>query len=126
MQFKEMWFDLQGTCNRTEYWLSGTIPLIAIAAFGPIMWYSFALSAEISRETYYSGMRIIIGTDFILLLWPYCAIHLKRTRDIGNSRICMLPVIPLVWLLWYITPGIIPAAAGILGFLPSKKGQGKS
>ena len=113
MTFSRMWFSFQGTCNRRDYWLTGTIPLLVAGATGPALWYALVLSGIIDRETYFSGMRVVIGTGIILLLWPYLAIHRKRMREIG---------FPGIWMLWVIMPWTAPLATPILGLLPGKKG----
>ena len=112
MKFTEMWFSFRGTCSRKDYWLTGILPLLAIAPIGPVLWYSLALLGIIGRETYYSGLTIVIVTEIGLLLWPYLAIHRKRMRDAGLSGI---------WTLLIIMPWTAPAAIPILGLLPGKK-----
>lgn len=109
------YFEFDGKATRTKYWLTligSFIAYLAIAAIGAVMlgvlMAIFNIPLVDSNET----SKLIWVPLFLVLMWVWIAVGVKRCRDAG---------IHPAWLLATLIPALSFVAVIIFGCLPTKQ-----
>jgi len=94
MTLGQVFFSFKGRMCRSDYWLKGFLPLLAVSIFSNILFYSAA--TDVGRVT-----GIIIG---IILWWPGLALLVKRLHDRNRSgwfaATMLIPFVGIIFAIW--------------------------
>ena len=87
-------FSFKGRMCRSDYWLKGYLPLLAVGIFSNVLFYG--ARTDVGRVT-----AIIIG---IIMWWPGLALSVKRLHDRNRSgwflATMLIPLANIVFAIW--------------------------
>ena len=103
IDWKDFLLGFEGRINRGKYWLG-----VAVVAVVP---WLFMMLAIATNSTFLYWIAALI---YLIVIWPWIAIHIKRWHDRGKSGWWMLIVfVPLIGGLWaLIENGFLPGDSG--------------
>ncbi len=129
-------FSFEGRMRRRDFWISMLIILVASwilraiigLAFGPMYYAGAAGGVPMMQMAAMSGMWTGLGIVWLILLWPWLAVAVKRAHDRGKSGIwVLLAFIPILGWLWcLIDLGILEGTPGPNEYGPSPKDLGSA
>ncbi len=93
---KYVLFSYEGRISRSQYWIMGILPLLALAFLWGITFI------PLSYWFPWVGILVSIGA-ILFLVWGFTAVSVKRCHDIGHSGF---------WTLLYLIPGV--ALVGVM------------
>ena len=89
-------FSFQGRISRYQYWVQFILPYAVLAVVLSV------IDVTTGMYSAQAGVGLLSTIFYLLMIWPYLAIHVKRCHDRDRSGwfllIALIPIVGGIWL----------------------------
>ncbi len=121
--------SFEGRLRRRDFWISMLIIMVASWVLRAVIGVALFPVLFVERSMYGSGMGAMSagwGIAWLILLWPWLAVAVKRCHDRNKTGVwVLLAFVPVIGWLWcLIDLGLLDGTPGPNQYGPSPKDVG--